>query len=611
MLNQLIHSFQYLRRFDGPPEKFWPQFLEAAAGFCAAECAILLGGGPSEGNWQPLFVWPQNYEGTSDLSALTQRGQVLAQRGLEKGQLSEAGLVLPEKGQAVTLVGIKLDATSEGGVYVALLALPGPAKGNVQEALLRLNLISDVPATYYYLQDARHGQVKAELLNKALDILLLLQEKDRYIEACMTVCNEVTAQYSCTRVSIGWLKGSSVRLQAMSHMERFEKKMDAVRSLEAAMEESMDQDEEITWPPQEDSDAVNLAHETFARRFGADYLLSLPLRVGEEPVGIICCERQERCFTEEDVLGLRLVADQIAKPLDQLQRQDRWFGAKAAAGLKKGLQKITGPEHTLAKVISVLISIILVLIIFGTWEYKVEAPFLLKTDKIAYLPAPYDGYVDKVHVQVGEQVDKGETLLALDTRELELQSAQALANKHRYLRESEKARAKNELASMKIARARVKQAEARLESIHYRLEHARVQAPFSGIVVEGEDEELLGSPVRKGDVLFKVARIEDMYAELAVKERSIHELSKGDSGEIAFVSRPDLKFAIRVKRINPISEVREEDNRFLVRAEIADRPAKWWRPGMSGISKIDAGKRSILWILTHRTVDFLRMFFWI
>lgn len=36
----------------------------------------------------------------------------------------------------------------------------------------------------------------------------------------------------------------------------------------------------------------------------------------------------------------------------------------------------------------------------------------------------------------------------------------------------------------------------------------------------------------------------------------------------------------------------------------------WIRPGMSGVVKIDAGKRSILWILTHKVVDFLRLYFW-
>jgi hypothetical protein len=42
----------------------------------------------------------------------------------------------------------------------------------------------------------------------------------------------------------------------------------------------------------------------------------------------------------------------------------------------------------------------------------------------------------------------------------------------------------------------------------------------------------------------------------------------------------------------------------------AGSPEEWWRPGMTGICKINAGDRSLLWILTHRTVEFLRMALW-
>jgi len=37
----------------------------------------------------------------------------------------------------------------------------------------------------------------------------------------------------------------------------------------------------------------------------------------------------------------------------------------------------------------------------------------------------------------------------------------------------------------------------------------------------------------------------------------------------------------------------------------------WWRPGMGGSARIDAGDRPLIWVLTHRTIRFLREFFWI
>ena len=36
----------------------------------------------------------------------------------------------------------------------------------------------------------------------------------------------------------------------------------------------------------------------------------------------------------------------------------------------------------------------------------------------------------------------------------------------------------------------------------------------------------------------------------------------------------------------------------------------WWRPGMSGSARIDAGERQVAWILTHRIVDTIRLWLW-
>ncbi len=611
MFDQIIQSLQELRRFSGPPEQFWPKYLQNAAYFCGAEYALLLSTPSSGEDWEIRFVWPQEHQHLGDFSVLEERVPVFAQRINRHGQASEAGLVLSEQGKAASLVGIRLDEVEQDGLYVAVFVLSGPDQGNVQELFSRLNLIADIPANYTYIRELEHQWSRSEALHKAMSILSLLQEKNKYVEACMTACNEIVSRYNCLRVSLSRQKGHYVKLQAISHTERFEKKMDAVRCMEAAMEEALDQDEEITWPPSEESDAVTLAHETFARRLGSDYLLSLPLRVNNEPVGVLCCERQQYAFTEQDILELRLLCDQIIHPLEQLRQKDRWIGARAAAGLNSSLEKVVGVKHTFAKTIAVVITILLFVIVFGSWQYKIEAPFLLKTDSIAQLPAPYKGYVEEVKVREGDRVSKGETLLTLDTDRLELKAAQVLADKHRYLREAEKSRASNKLAEMKIARARAEQSQAKLEGIRYQLNHAKIKSPIGGVVVKGKDEKLMGAPVRKGDVLFKVARIQDMYAELAVKERDVHEVELGAKGAIAFVSRPGIKFDIQVERINPISKVKKKANRFMARASIQEDPAKWWRPGMSGIAKIHAGERNILWILTHRIVDFFHKFFWV
>jgi multidrug resistance efflux pump len=207
-------------------------------------------------------------------------------------------------------------------------------------------------------------------------------------------------------------------------------------------------------------------------------------------------------------------------------------------------------------------------------------------------------------------VTNGKPLLRLDTDELQLQHSAAVADLNRYLREAEKARAGNQLAEMRVATALADQAQAQLDMIRYRLAQAEIHSPFEGVVVEGDLREFLGAPVRQGDPLVKVSRLENLYVEIEVEERDIHEVLNSGRGEIAFVSQPKLKFPVQVVAVEPAAAPKADGNMFIVRCAFDGPIESWWRPGMSGLCKLEVEKRTLFWILTHRTVDFLRMVFW-
>jgi hypothetical protein len=55
---------------------------------------------------------------------------------------------------------------------------------------------------------------------------------------------------------------------------------------------------------------------------------------------------------------------------------------------------------------------------------------------------------------------------------------------------------------------------------------------------------------------------------------------------------------------------KEKGNVFLVQCGFPESFPSWWRPGMTGVGKLNAGKQTLLWIFTHRTMDFLRLKLW-
>jgi multidrug efflux pump subunit AcrA (membrane-fusion protein) len=163
---------------------------------------------------------------------------------------------------------------------------------------------------------------------------------------------------------------------------------------------------------------------------------------------------------------------------------------------------------------------------------------------------------------------------------------------------------------MRIAQAQADQAQVRLDMIRYHLSQAVLKAPFPGVIVEGDLKKRIGAPVKQGDALFKVARTDRIYVECEVAERDIHEVRGDATGEIAFAGQPKLKFPIKLERIEPSAQPKEKDNVFTVRCQFDGPLQPWWRPGMSGVAKINVGSRTFFWVISHRTIDFLRLYFW-
>lgn len=351
-------------------------------------------------------------------------------------------------------------------------------------------------------------------------------------------------------------------------------------------------------------------HEKFAVGQNSGHVASVPLRLDGKAVAVLTCERQAGAFSDLELQQLRLACDQAVRRLSDLKRQDRWFGARWQAAARERFAGWLGPEHTWGKVSAVFLTLVLAALFLVRVSYRVEGNFILRSDEASYLTAPFDGYIEQVFVRTGDPVVRGGPLLSLNRSELLLEESAALADLTRCQRESEKARAARTLAEMRVADALAQQAQARLDLARYHLENAVIRSPFEGVVVEGDLRERIAAPVKQGDALYKVARIDTLYAEAEVKERDVQEILGKPRAEIAFVTQPRVKYAAAVKIVQPAAVTRQEGNVFLVRLQPERGAEAWWRPGMTGLCKIPVGKRTLFWILTHRTADFLRMQLW-
>lgn len=477
-------------------------------------------------------------------------------------------------------------------------------------ASMLLLAVAMVPSAYESTHALTKSEGDAARLAQVFDAVLVTNAEERFSAAAMALCNALATHYRCERASLSWLVNGCSRLQAVSRLEQFDRKMEAAQKLEAAMDECLDQDAEILWPPPPDSRLVARDHQALAANNPSAHLCSLPLRHEDMLLGVITCERATSAFDESEVEALRLAARSAAPRLAVLRQRDRWWGSRFMAALRQKTSGLLGPKHTLSKLAAILIALALGVLFFWQASYRVEGSFVLRSEAAATLSAPFDGFINEVLVQSGDSVTKDQVLLRLDTAPLLVEQSAALAELERYRTEADKARAARSIAEMQIAEALGQQAQAKLEVIRYRLHQAEVRSPLAGVVVEGDLKERLHAPVKQGDGLFRLAQPGTLYAELKLDERDAHEVTAGAEGEVAFVSQPEHKIPVRLTVLLPAAAEQDGQHYFAGRAAFRDAQLDWWRPGMSGVCKLDAGRRSLFWILTHRTADFLRMKLW-
>ena len=168
-------------------------------------------------------------------------------------------------------------------------------------------------------------------------------------------------------------------------------------------------------------------------------------------------------------------------------------------------------------------------------------------------------------------------------------------------------------SALRLAAAQANQARAQLDLTLEKLSRVEVAAPFDGVIVRGDLSQELGSPVEQGKVLFELAPLNAWRVILQVDERDITQVHVGQDGEMVLTSLPGKVFPLRIRQITPVSVAQEGRNFFRVEAALtqpADGDAIQMRPGMEGVGKADAGRRSLLWIWTHRFVDWLRLKSW-
>lgn len=427
----------------------------------------------------------------------------------------------------------------------------------------------------------------------------------------MALAGELQNRFRCDRVAVGlYDRQGRMEVVALSQQASFDPRSAEVRLLAEALVEACDQDAVIHFPAKRSRLRIVDAHRALAAGRTRTELCTVPLCHQDETLGAILLERTTTQPWASLTLGLfRQIAAMIAPVVAFRREAERSLVEVARSGIGRGLTRVFGPRHLAAKLGSAVLLLTLLGANFIPVTHRVTADGELVPTERRVITAPIMGYIEAVDVGPGDEVARGQVLLRLDTRDLELERTKWENEIQTNETEFRSAMAAYDRKAMAVAQARQRQANAQLELIHKQISRAAITAPVAGIVVAGDLSQALGAPVELGETLLEIAPGEDYEIHLLVDEKDVGYVAPEQTGSFALAAAPTDGLPFRVKEIQPIAEARDGSNLFRVKARPAEA-APGVRPGQTGVGKIAVGEASLLWVWTHRFVDWVRLKAW-
>ncbi|MCH7961817.1 MAG: hypothetical protein IIC49_05735, partial [Planctomycetes bacterium] len=286
------------------------------------------------------------------------------------------------------VIGLVLDARSEQAL---------------QATLAQLEMLAGYSATHAARQHLKRTREAGAALDLAGQLIASINAARGYKGAVLQVVNDLSRHLKADRVSLGWTRGDNIRVAAISDTEHIDHRLAMVRKLQAAMEECLDQAHAVMHPaPRQDQPdaqadpllarAITHAHRELAAADASLKVASLPLRRGDDTLGVVTIESTgEGVIDAKTIELIQATLDLITPVIEVRKSDDRPLPVRAKDATIKSGQWIVGPRHTVWKLVSLAVLALLVTITVVHVPYRVEASMELRAREQRQIAVPFDG----------------------------------------------------------------------------------------------------------------------------------------------------------------------------------------------------------------------------
>lgn len=445
----------------------------------------------------------------------------------------------------------------------------------------------------------------------ALNSIVSLTSAESFSDASRSLVTDLAERFKCDRVSLGLSNRNKIKVHAISNAGKFSSSMLLVRQLRQAMEEAYDQKQILLWPPLPDqSDLLLNAQAELAQKDKTRCILTIPLFDGRNLQGAISFERSGNIeFSASEIETLEALSGVLTPLIMEKRHNDRWLLSRAFISAKNFLSLALGRRYFAIKLSIVLAIFIFALLAVIERPLTVVADATVNGSETRTISAAFDGFIEQVYAQEGNQVREGELLVQLDDRDFNLERLRLLALRSQAELELDRAISVRDRGDTELIQARLRQVDAQLALIDQQILRSAVRAPFDALIVSGDLTRSVGRAVSRGETLMVLSPLNEYQVTIDTSERDVAKLHPGQIGQLKLSAVPEQNFEITITELVPVARYENNMTLFSVQTNLLTEPDMLLH-GMTGSARIQVDQVPLYVLWGTPLLDRAREWLW-
>lgn len=237
--------------------------------------------------------------------------------------------------------------------------------------------------------------------------------------------------------------------------------------------------------------------------------------------------------------------------------------------------------------------------------YRPKRECTLEPSSRRYVASPIEGRLKSIEVRPGDTVSTGQLLGKIDDTQILRELAIAEAELQTQNKKRDVALAARAGGDLRLAQLECQLVQLKIDSLNDQLHRLEVLSPGDGVIVQGDWHGNDGMPVRFGQTLFEIAPLDRMTAEVHLKAEDLPWIHVGSSAILRTDSKTSQSWRGPLERLEPRAEIVDDEAVFIGEMNI-ENIDNTFRPGMKATVVVDAGNKTMGWILFRKPFHWLQ-----